>query len=75
MAPTLLQATDSRSSVIHTTEAFGPVSTLVPYGSIDEAVELVAAGGGSLVASLYGADPDEIADLSRQICLPSRPGC
>ena len=67
MAPTLLQATDSRSSVIHTTEAFGPVSTLVPYGSIDEAVELVAAGGGSLVASLYGADPDEIADLSRQI--------
>ena len=67
MAPTLLQATDSRSSAIHTTEAFGPVSTLVPYRSIDEAVELVAAGGGSLVASLYGADPDEIADLSLQI--------
>jgi len=64
MAPTLLQATDSRSSVIHTTEAFGPVSTLVPYGSIDEAVELVAAGGGSLVASVYGADRDEITDLS-----------
>ena len=67
MAPTLLQATDPRSPVIHTTEAFGPVSTLVPYGSIDEAVELVAAGGGSLVASLYGADPDEIADLSLRI--------
>ena len=67
MAPTLLQATDPRSSTIHTTEAFGPVSTLVPYGSIEEAVELVAAGGGSLVASLYGADPDEIADLSLQI--------
>ena len=64
MAPTLLQATDPRSSVIHTTEAFGPVSTLVPYGSVGEAVELVAAGGGSLVASLYGADRDEIADLS-----------
>ena len=64
MAPTLLRATDSRSQTVHTTEAFGPVSTLVPYGSIDEAVELVAAGGGSLVASLYGADRDEIADLA-----------
>ncbi len=64
MAPTLLQAEDPRSSVIHTTEAFGPVSTLVPYGSIDEAVEFVAAGGGSLVASVYGADRDEITDLS-----------
>ncbi|MYE76413.1 MAG: phenylacetic acid degradation bifunctional protein PaaZ [Acidimicrobiaceae bacterium] len=64
MAPTLLQATDPRSETVHTTEAFGPVSTLVPYGSIDEAVELVAAGGGSLVASVYGADRDEITDLA-----------
>ena len=64
MAPTLLQATDPRSEAVHTTEAFGPVSTLVPYRGIDEAVELVAAGGGSLVASLYGADRDEIADLA-----------
>jgi len=64
MAPTLLRATDPHSSVIHETEAFGPVATLMPYGSIAEAVELVAAGGGSLVASLYGADQDEIADLA-----------
>ena len=64
MAPTLLHATDPRSEVVHTTEAFGPVATLVPYRSIDEAVELVAAGGGSLVASLYGADRDEIAALA-----------
>ena len=64
MAPTLLQAQDPRSEAVHTTEAFGPVSTLVPYRSIDEAVELVAAGGGSLVASLYGADRGEIAALA-----------
>ena len=64
MAPTLLQATDPRSETVHTTEAFGPVSTLVPYRSLDEAVELVAAGGGSLVASLYGADRAEIAVLA-----------
>ena len=64
MAPTLLRATEARSAAVHTTEAFGPVSTLVPYRSIDEAVELVAAGGGSLVASLYGADRDEVAALA-----------
>ena len=64
MAPTLLRATDRRSQTVHTTEAFGPVSTLVGYRSLDEAVELVAAGGGSLVASLYGADRDEIAALA-----------
>ena len=67
MAPTLLQATDPRSEAVHTTEAFGPVSTLVPYRTLDEAVELVAAGGGSLVASLYGADRDEIAALAAGI--------
>ncbi len=64
MAPTLLRATDPRSETVHNTEAFGPVSTLVPYRSVDEAVELVAAGGGSLVASLYGGDRDEIAALA-----------
>ena len=67
MAPTLLQATDPRSEAVHTTEAFGPVATLVPYRSIDEAVELVAAGGGSLVASLYGAESAEIAALAAGI--------
>ena len=64
MAPTLLRAADAHSSAIHTTEAFGPVSTLVPYSSINEAIELVAAGGGSLVASIYGADRDEITHLA-----------
>ena len=67
MAPTLLQARDRRSATVHTTEAFGPVSTLMPYSSIDEAIELVAAGGGSLVASLYGPDRDEIATLAAGI--------
>lgn len=67
LAPTLLQATDSRSPVLHTTEAFGPVSTLMPYRGVGEAIELVAAGGGSLVASLYGADRDEVAALATGI--------
>lgn len=63
VAPTLLKADDNRATTLHTTEAFGPVTTLVPYGSPDEAVELVALGGGSLVASVYGADPSETTPI------------
>ena len=38
---------------IHQQEAFGPVSTIVPYQDIDHAVHLVNRGGGSLVVSLF----------------------
>ena len=64
MTPTLLRANDPAGPAVHTVEAFGPVCTLVPYRTLDEAVDLVAAGRGSLVASLYGADRDEIAALA-----------
>ncbi len=47
--------------VAHTTEAFGPVATLMPYDSLDDAVALVARGEGSLVASIYTYD-DATAD-------------
>ena len=36
---------------VHKIEAFGPVSTLIPYKNIDEAIELVEMGKGSLVTS------------------------
>ena len=64
MAPTLLSAEDPRAAAIHNVEAFGPVATLIAYRGIDEAVELAALGGGSLVASLYGPDRDENASLA-----------
>ncbi|MCB0334067.1 MAG: phenylacetic acid degradation bifunctional protein PaaZ, partial [Bdellovibrionales bacterium] len=44
----------------HDVEAFGPVSTLMPYDSVDEAIELAQRGQGSLVGSLFTAD-DELA--------------
>lgn len=44
----------------HHVEAFGPVSTLMPYKTTDDAVELVRMGLGSLVCSIATAD-DEIA--------------
>jgi len=64
MAPTLLQATDKRADAIHQVEAFGPVSTVIGYDSVDEAVELAALGRGSLVASVFTDDPVEAATLT-----------
>ncbi|HVF39274.1 MAG TPA: phenylacetic acid degradation bifunctional protein PaaZ [Gemmatimonadaceae bacterium] len=37
----------------HQIEAFGPVNTVMPYSSVDEAIELAKMGRGSLVGSLF----------------------
>jgi oxepin-CoA hydrolase/3-oxo-5,6-dehydrosuberyl-CoA semialdehyde dehydrogenase len=44
----------------HDIEAFGPVNTVMPYKSIDEAIELARMGKGSLVGSLFTGD-DKVA--------------
>ena len=67
VAPTLLQATDRFADVIHSVEAFGPVATLIPYGSVAEVIDLVGRGDGSLVASIYSSDASEITSLTRGI--------
>src|SRR3954469_16586330 len=46
----------------HNIEAFGPVSTIMPYKTIDEAIELSKLGKGSLVSSIVTAD-DRIARM------------
>jgi len=57
-APTLLLARDPHSpGGAHDIEAFGPVSTLMTYDDLDEALVLAARGRGSLVASLVTHDP------------------
>lgn len=40
----------------HSVEAFGPVSTLMPYKDLDEAIQLSKMGKGSLVSSIITAD-------------------
>jgi len=56
-APTLLLARDPHAEGgAHDIEAFGPVSTLMAYDDLDEALALAARGKGSLVASLVTAD-------------------
>jgi oxepin-CoA hydrolase/3-oxo-5,6-dehydrosuberyl-CoA semialdehyde dehydrogenase len=44
----------------HDVEAFGPVNTVMPYDTLDEAIELAKLGKGSLVGSLFSAD-DRVA--------------
>jgi oxepin-CoA hydrolase / 3-oxo-5,6-dehydrosuberyl-CoA semialdehyde dehydrogenase len=47
----------------HDVEAFGPVNTVMPYRTIDDAVELAKMGKGSLVGSLFTAKPDTARDV------------
>jgi len=37
---------------VHEIEAFGPVATIMPYKTLDEAIELAKMGKGSLVSSI-----------------------
>jgi oxepin-CoA hydrolase / 3-oxo-5,6-dehydrosuberyl-CoA semialdehyde dehydrogenase len=48
------------STAPHDVEAFGPVNTVMPYKSIDDAIELAKRGRGSLVGSLFTSN-DETA--------------
>jgi len=57
-APTLLLCRDGmRNEAVHDVEAFGPVSTIISYNGIDEAMALAARGKGSLVSTLVTRDP------------------
>ncbi|MDR2992088.1 MAG: phenylacetic acid degradation bifunctional protein PaaZ [Burkholderiaceae bacterium] len=57
-APTLLLCQDPlQAGAVHDIEAFGPVSTLMPYDDSDEALELAARGRGSLAGTLVTRDP------------------
>lgn len=48
------------SNDVHEVEAFGPVSTIMPYKNIDEAIVLSKLGKGSLCSSIVTAN-DKIA--------------
>ncbi len=46
-----------KAKAVHDVEAFGPVSTVMPYNTAEEAVELARRGKGSLVSSVFTNDP------------------
>jgi oxepin-CoA hydrolase/3-oxo-5,6-dehydrosuberyl-CoA semialdehyde dehydrogenase len=49
----------------HDVEAFGPVNTIMPYATVDEAIALARLGKGSLVGSLFTARDD----VAREVAL------
>jgi oxepin-CoA hydrolase/3-oxo-5,6-dehydrosuberyl-CoA semialdehyde dehydrogenase len=55
--PTLLHCERPLTShAVHSVEAFGPVSTVLPYTDLDEAIELSRLGEGSLAGSIVTND-------------------
>lgn len=44
-------------TLTHETECFGPISTIMPYETIDQAIELANLGKGSLVSTICSFDP------------------
>ncbi|MBS0315993.1 MAG: 3,4-dehydroadipyl-CoA semialdehyde dehydrogenase [Proteobacteria bacterium] len=68
VGPTLLgtrRPQDAR--LVHEVEVFGPVATLLPYASLDEALATIRRGQGSLVTSVYSDDATFIADAALEL--------
>lgn len=68
LSPVLLRA---RTGAVepHDVEPFGPVSTVLTYRNLDEAVAMAARGKGSLVGSLVTHD----AEVARRVVLGTAP--
>ncbi len=59
MDPILLRTDDPwTATAVHDVEAFGPVSTVMPYRDLADAVALANRGRGSLALSLFTHSPD-----------------
>ena len=56
LPPLLLRCDDPDAPEPHDVEAFGPVSTVLPYDGVEQAVALAARGQGSLVGSVVTHD-------------------
>jgi 3,4-dehydroadipyl-CoA semialdehyde dehydrogenase len=64
VSPTLLRVKNAaEAKAVHEVEIFGPAATIIPYRNETEASSLIARGGGSLVASIFGEDVTMLARL------------
>lgn len=52
----LLNKTPFQNEVVHDVECFGPVSTVMPYDQLDDAIQLAKKGKGSLCCTIVTAD-------------------
>lgn len=69
LPPLLLRAEDPTAAAVHEVEAFGPVSTVIGYCDLDDAIALAARGNGSLVGSLVTHD----AEVARKVAIGIAP--
>ncbi len=68
VAPVLLGTEQPvTAQVLHQVEVFGPVATLMPYDSLDEAFAMIRRGEGSLVCSVYSEDPAFTAQAAAEL--------
>lgn len=68
VAPVLLGTeTPMDAQLLHAVEVFGPVATLMPYDSLEEAFAMVRRGEGSLVCSVYSEDPSFTAQAAAEL--------
>ncbi len=68
VAPVLLgHRQPTQAKVLHEVEVFGPVATLMAYDSLEQALELIRRGEGSLVSSIYSSDPAFIAHAAAEL--------
>lgn len=65
LPPLLVRCDDPDQPQPHEVEAFGPVSTVMPYETAAHAVELARRGKGSLTGSVVTAD----AEFAREVVL------
>jgi oxepin-CoA hydrolase/3-oxo-5,6-dehydrosuberyl-CoA semialdehyde dehydrogenase len=64
LEPILLRTDDPwTSTAVHDVEAFGPVSTVMPYRDLNDAIALANRGMGSLALSLFTHSPDAARDF------------
>ncbi|OMH29337.1 phenylacetic acid degradation bifunctional protein PaaZ [Tersicoccus phoenicis] len=61
--PTVITFADPDTEQAHSVEAFGPVTSVLGYTDVDDAVRLAALGQGSLVATVCTNDPDTATRL------------
>ena len=63
MSPLLLTWADSDAPEVHSLEAFGPVSSVIGYDDVADAIRLAALGAGSLVATVATNDSEVAREL------------
>ena len=60
----MLEKDPHKNTAIHEIEAFGPVSTIMPYSDLDDAITLSQMGKGSLCCSIVTNDDKAAAEFT-----------